>query len=230
MGPAANLHDRLRRMTPQLMVVGLSAGLLLAAVALVNLWVWRVGSARIVAASDARPAEAVLVPGGRVFPDGRVSTVVADRLATALRLYRDGRAAKILVSGDHGRADYDEVNATRNWLLARGVPAEDVFMDHAGFDTHASLYRAREVFAVRRVIVATQEFHLPRALFLADRLGLDAQGVAADRHVYVGAAWYQIRETGARIKAVVCTELGLRPRFLGPVIPIGGDGRATCDR
>lgn len=221
--PAATRVNRLVR------GLALATAAVVAATAGVNAWVWWRGHALVAPASRVRPAQAALVLGALVFPDGRPSEMLADRLATALDLYRSGKVKKILVSGDHGRADYDEVNAMRRYLEAQGVPAEDIFMDHAGFDTYNSLYRARDVFEVRRVIIVTQAFHLPRALYIARGLGVEAQGVSADRHVYPREAYYEVREMGARLKAWAMVAVRANPVFLGPVIAIDGDGRRTHD-
>jgi SanA protein len=200
----------------------------------VSLWVWLNGRMRVVSAEEAagpRPrAEAILVLGAAVWRGGTPSHMLADRLETALELYRAGAGAKLLLSGDHGRADYDEVNAMRAWLEARGVPPADIFLDHAGFNTYDSMARAVRVFGVRRVVVVTQAFHLPRALYLADRAGMEAVGVAADRRPYRDAAWHVLRETVGRVKAFADATLGRDPQFLGPAIPISGDGRVTRDR
>jgi SanA protein len=142
--------------------------------------------------------------------------------------YRDGRVDKVLVSGDHGRVGYDEVGTMRRELLRLGVPAGDIFEDHAGFDTWASVVRARRVFAVHSAVVVTQRFHLARALWLARRAGLHATGLAADARGY-GAVerTLEVREVVARVKAVTDVVTGAAPRFLGPQHPITGDGRTT---
>ncbi len=176
---------------------------------------------------DGEKADCILVLGARVYADGTVSPVLEDRLQTGLRLYREGRASRILVSGDHGGRDYDEVNAMRRWLESRGVPAADIFQDHAGLDTYSSLARARDVFGAQRVLVVTQRFHLPRALFIARRLGLQADGAAADLRVYRGAAYWEAREVASRTRAFVDVAVGRRPRHLGVGISLAGDGRAT---
>lgn len=203
-------------------------GLLLLLV--INALVYLPGRGRIVPLDQADPAEAAVVLGALVFSDGTVSMMVEDRLETALALYRAGKVKKILVSGDHGRVEYDEVNTMRRYLEAKGVPSEDIFMDHAGFDTYDSMYRTRAVFAASQVIVVTQRFHLPRALWIAQRLGLKAQGVAADRHQYFSEDYYELREAAARIKAFGEVLVRREPTFLGPVIPIDSDGRQTHDQ
>lgn len=156
--------------------------------------------------------------------------MLEDRLTVALQLYRAGKAPKLLLSGDHGQVEYDEVGVMRRYLEERGVPPQDLFLDHAGFDTYDSLYRAREVFSTDSVIVVTQEFHLPRALWIGDRLGVQVQGVAADiRRWPELERVYRLREHLARLKAFGEVLVGRAPRFLGPVIPITGDGRMTHD-
>lgn len=195
----------------------------------INALVYFPGRSRIITADAARPAQVALVLGAGVYADGRPTPMLRDRLETALALYEAGKARKLLLSGDHSRPDYDEVNAMRRYLQERGVPPEDLFLDHAGFDTYDSMYRAAAIFQVDDVIVVTQGFHLPRALWIAARLGLDAQGVAADQRRYGVEQYYAAREFAARVKAFAEVAVRRRPAFLGPVIPITGDGRATHD-
>lgn len=206
------------------------AGLAAATVFGVHLYVFRTGQAMVAPLQEVRPAQAAVVLGAMVYPDGRVSDMVADRLHAALALYREGKVQKLLITGDHGQVEYDEVNTMRRWLEREGVPSADIFMDHAGFDTYNSMYRARSVFQVHSAVVVTQAFHLPRALYLADRLGLTVQGVVADRWRYRDAWWYDLREAGARNKAFLNVLVHRKPTFLGPVIPISGDGRQTHDQ
>lgn len=176
-------------------------------------------------------AHAAVVLGAGVYSNGVPSPMLADRLETGVALYRAGKVKKLLLSGDHGRRDYDEVNAMRDYVARLGIPWGDIFMDHAGFSTYDSMYRARDVFLARDVIIVTQEFHLPRAVFTARALGLNATGVAADRQPYGNTAYLRGREVIARAKAFLQVYV-LRsvPKFLGPSIPIIGDGRVTVDR
>lgn len=195
-------------------------------------WLVGVGARgfQYVGVGQAPEAQAAIVLGAAVWSGGRPSPVLEDRLLTGVELYRAGKVKKLLLSGDHGRRSYDEVNAMRRFVVRRGVAERDVFMDHAGFSTYETMYRARDVFRVRSAIVVTQQFHLPRAVFLARRLGLDAVGVAADRRPYVGVEYLRMREVLARNKAVLdLYVLRSRPTFLGPAMPITGDGRATHD-
>jgi SanA protein len=178
---------------------------------------------------DLGEAQAVLVLGARVYEDGRLSVIFRDRVDTALEVYNSGKAGKILVSGDHGREDYDEVNAARDYLLEKGISEDDIFTDHAGFSTYDSIYRARDVFLADSIIISTQEFHLPRALYIAEKLGVKAQGIKADKHIYFYDKRNRAREAPARIKAFFNVALKTKPKFLGETISISGSGRDSWD-
>lgn len=209
-------------------------GLLLVAggVLSINEYVKKIGTERIIEAKEASGADAVLILGARVFSNGGVSLMLKDRLTVGYELYATGKVPKILVSGDHGQKEYDEVNTMKEFLKKKGVPAEDIFMDHAGFNTYDSIYRARDIFQVKKVIIVTQEYHLMRALFIARELGLDAYGVVADQHHYPGVMLRnEIREIAARNKDFFLAKfLQPKPRFLGEVIPVTGDGGLTDDK
>ncbi len=188
------------------------------------------GRKYIIVAQDCPVQTAAIVPGAYVSPEGILCEMLADRVETAVELYQKNRVKKIIMTGDHGRQDYDEVNNMRLYAEKLGVPSQDIFMDHAGFSTYDSMYRAKAVFRVDTAVVVTQAYHLPRALYAAGRLGIDALGVEADKHVYAGAALYELREIPARLKMFAQTHLlHAKPRFLGEVIPVSGDGRLTHD-
>lgn len=192
-------------------------------------WVLRQGSQLVRSPGSVQPAQAILVLGAGIR-DGAPTPMLEDRLTVALDLYRAGKAPKFLLSGDHGQVEYDEVGVMRRYLEDRGVPTEAIFMDHAGFDTYDSLYRSKAVFEADSLIVVTQAFHLPRALWIGQRLGVKVQGVEADlRHWPDLERAYQLREAVARLKAVGEVAIHRAPRFLGPAIPITGDGRLTHD-
>jgi len=133
------------------------------------------------------------------------------------------------MSGDHGRPGYNEVAAMKQHAIDAGIPSSDIFMDHAGFSTYESLYRARDVFEADRMIIVTQEYHLYRALYVAERLGLDAYGVASDYHTYRGQAFRECREMLARCKDFCMALFQPKPTFLGEAIPISGNGDLTND-
>jgi vancomycin permeability regulator SanA len=174
-------------------------------------------------------AEAVMVLGAKVYNNGNLSDILKDRAQTALEVYESGKAQKILVSGDHSRKDYDEVNAVKKYLLENGVKPEDIFLDHAGFDTYDSLYRAKHIFKINSIIVSTQKFHLPRAVYIGKSLDLETYGIVADKHIYRSALTNNLREILSRTKAFFNVNFDAKPKFLGKEIPISGDGRESWD-
>ncbi len=157
---------------------------------------------------------------------GALSPILAARADMAIALYRKQKVSKILVTGDNGDLSYDEVTPVRKYLLDAGIPSRDIFLDYAGFDTYSSMYRARDVFNVESVTIVTQDFHLPRALWIARNVGLSAYGVVAGGQ---GSTYAYVREIPASIKALGDTFFGRRPKYLGASIPLSGDGEATLD-
>ena len=177
--------------------------------------------------SEVPRAEAALVLGAFVEPNGRMSQMLADRVQGAAELWHAGKVEKILVSGDHTTWSYDEPDTMRRALQADGVPAADIFTDHDGIDTWYSVVRARQVFDVHNAIVVTQGFHMPRALYLASQAGLHAHGFVTDLHGYGSQGEISsLREVLARVKAVYQGTTDA-PVQLGPRIAISGDGRAS---
>jgi SanA protein len=181
-------------------------------------------------ATEVPHAQAALVLGAQVMPNGAPSSMLSDRITAAEELYKAGRVDKLLLSGDHGRRTYDEVGTMKAILLQHGIPGEDIFTDHAGFDTWDSAQRAKRVFDVDSVVVVTQRFHMARALYDARRAGLEATGYVADKRDY-GRVMprLRVREVAARVKTVGDWVTGADPHFLGPEIPITGDGRKSWD-
>ena len=178
---------------------------------------------------ELEPADAVLVLGARVYEDGTPSPILQYRLDYGYAVYEKGLAPKIIVSGDHGSKEYNEVRAMKQYLLDKGVPEEDIFMDHAGFDTYDSMYRARDVFCVKRLIISTQRYHMYRSVYIARRLGIEAQGYAAP-DIMTKKLYNNLRESLARVKAVLDVDLLHRaPKYLGEAIPISGSGIETED-
>ena len=172
-------------------------------------------------------ADCILILGASVRANRKPSPMLLKRLERGLELYRKKAAPKILVSGDNATVAYNEVKVMREWLQAKGVPPQDIFEDHAGFSTYESMYRARDVFKVKRMIVVTQRYHLARAIYTGDALGLKVWGVAANGNNYSGQIKRDMREWVARVKDLGKTVYKPEPRFLGPALPISGDGRAT---
>jgi len=177
--------------------------------------------------ADVPRTRVAIVPGALVEPDGGMSTMLADRVRRAAELWHAGKVDKLLVSGDHHSWAYDEPSTMRKALVRDGVPGRDIFEDHAGFDTWATMVRARGIFGVRNAVVVTQGFHMPRALFLADAAGIDATGLTADLHPYgTQGVKSGVRETLSRVKAIADITLDT-PAVGGPPVPIGGDGRSS---
>lgn len=175
------------------------------------------------------PRQTALVLGARVYTNGQMSDIFKDRVDTALGLYQENKVKNILISGDHGQTDYDEVNTAKEYLLGKGVNPTDIFLDHAGFDTYDSLYRAKSVFQAESLALVTQYFHLQRALYIGDKLGLDVCGVKADLHSYYQIRSLQKREILAKVKAWLNVFFNSQPKYLGNKILLSGDGRETWD-
>ncbi len=178
------------------------AGAVLAFVLATNIWVCSAGGGMLVSRENAQAADAdcILVLGASVLPDGTPSSILRDRLDVAADLYKEGVAPKVLVSGDNGDDSYNEVAAMKAYLVECGIPSEDVFCDHCGFNTYDSMWRARNVFGAEKIVVVTQTYHEYRALFNAQGVGMQACGVASDLHQYENQSYYDLREVLARTK------------------------------
>ena len=173
-------------------------------------------------------AQAAIVPGAQVNPDGTMSLMLADRVRRTVELWQAGKVDRILVSGDHGAWRYDEPDTMREALMDAGIPGRVIFTDHAGFNTRATMVRAKRIFEVSSAIVVTQGFHMDRALYLAKGAGIgEIHGLTSDLHGY-GQKQLQsgVREVFARVKATFDETLD-RGVMGGPPIPITGDGRAS---
>ena len=173
--------------------------------------------------------DCILILGAGV-KNNRPSLMLEDRLQKGLELYNNSVSNRIIVSGDHGRKDYDEVNIMKEFLTHNNVSSSDIFMDHAGFSTYESIYRAKEIFKTKKIVIVSQEYHLYRALFIADKLGLEAYGVKAEPKEYYGDVYREIREVIARIKDFFKVIIKPKPTYLGETIPVTGDGDITNDK
>ncbi|MCI9627490.1 MAG: DUF218 domain-containing protein [Clostridia bacterium] len=192
-----------------------------------NAYVESIGAQDMVEISEVGQADAVVILGAAVY-NGKPSGTLARRLDKGLEVYQSGAVPKIIVSGAGGTRRYNEVDAMRNYLMERGVPAENIFMDHAGFNTYDSMVRAKEVFQVNRAVVVTQRQHLLRSLYIARRVGLSACGVDAGGYNEMEMRQQFWREALARVKAVLQCEITKpQPRYLGDPIPVSGSGLAT---
>jgi vancomycin permeability regulator SanA len=173
--------------------------------------------------------DCILVLGCGVYGD-TPSHMLEDRLLQGIELYENGASDKMLMSGDHGRENYDEVNVMKDFAVDRGVKSRDIFMDHAGFSTYESMYRAKEVFKAEKIIIVTQDYHLYRAVYDARALGLEAYGVASNPRTYSGQLYRDLREILARNKDFIFGILKPEPTYLGEPIPVNGNGDVTNDK
>ena len=172
-------------------------------------------------------ADAIVVLGASVLPDGTPSGILTDRLDDGIALYFAGVAPKIIMSGDNGTASYNEVKAMKQYAIAQGVPSQDIFCDHAGFSTYESMYRAKYVFGCERIVVATQTYHLYRALWSAKSLGMQAEGVPSDYHEYQKQLQYDIRESPARTKDFFKALFRVPSTYVGEAISLDQSGDVT---
>lgn len=198
----------------------------------IDAYVRSTAGVRIIASEDAAKVEnvdCVLVLGCLVKQGGVPSDMLHDRLRRGIELYDLNAAPKLLMSGDHGREGYDEVAAMKQFAVENGIPSSDVFMDHAGFSTYESIYRAKEVFKANKIIIVTQEYHLYRAIYIARQLGMDAYGVASDYRNYANQSSRDLREILARVKDFASCIFLPDPTYLGDAIPISGNGDLTND-
>ena len=200
------------------MLVPLAVSVLLLAL------IWQVSavtrSDRYNSVADVPARRVALVFGAGVRPDGRLTRILAERVDAAVDLYQTGRVQKLLMTGDNGQPEYDEVTAMQRYAVARGVPEGDITLDHAGFSTYESCYRAHEIFGLNEAVLVTQSFHLPRAVYTCRQLGVDAVGLGTpDWGNYRGALLvrYSVRESLATLKALWDVHIARPlPTFLGP--------------
>lgn len=200
-----------------LLIAGIAAGLLLL---LPRLFVELAARPRMFAPEKAPARRAAVVFGAGLRRDGMPSPVLEDRVATAAALYFSGKVEKILMSGDNRFVDYNEPGAMLKYALQLGVPRADIVLDYAGRRTYDTCYRAKAIFGLTEVLLVTQEFHLPRAIFTCNALGLPAEGVIADRRPYVGPA--SAREIPAALVALWDVWVAHPEPVLGKPEPIFG--------
>ena len=197
----------------------------------INLYVKKSTSKQIMNENDSAKlsdVDCIIILGAGIWGD-KPSPMLEDRLLEGIKLYQNNVSDKIIMSGDHGTKEYDEVNIMKNYAIEKGIPSENIFMDHAGFSTYESIYRARDIFKAKKIVIVTQKYHLYRALYIANQLGIEAYGVGADPRQYVGAAYRELREILARDKDFVKCIFKPEPTYLGDTIPVSGNGDITND-
>lgn len=220
----------MKRKAKRIFTVLVSAAVLLAAAVLVpNFIVVNKTKSNIVTLEEAAKLSdvdcAVILGAG--VRDEKPTPMLKDRLLTGIELYKSGAAKKLIMSGDHGSKDYDEVNIMKSFAVENGVPDSDIFMDHAGFSTYETVYRAKEIFEADNIIIVSQEYHLYRALYIAEKLDVKAAGVSADLRAYKGQIKRDLREILARDKDYFNCIIKPEPTYLGEKIPVSGNGNLT---
>ena len=201
-------------------------------VLIINYYVKFLSKKKIITEKEAEKLEdidCILVLGAGIWGD-KPSPMLEDRLKTSISLYKNNVSNKIIMSGDHSKVDYDEVNVMKKFAIDKDVASENIFMDHAGFSTYESIYRAKEIFKAKKIIIVTQKYHLYRALYIANKLGIEAYGVASDPRKYAGQAYRELREILARDKDFIKCIIKPEPTYLGDTIPVSGNGNTTNDK
>jgi SanA protein len=182
----------------------MSVSILFLAILSLNLYIKDFSSSYIYdSAGNIPQADAVLILGASVFSDGRLSDILKDRVITAIRVYDSGKAPKILISGYSKGRNYNEVDSVKSYLLNQGIPESDIISDYSGFDTYDSLYRAKHIFKLDSIDITTQNYHLPRAIYVARKIGINAFGTNSDLQTYQKIFFFRLREGFANLKAVI---------------------------
>lgn len=180
-------------------------------------------------AKELEDVDCILILGAGIWGENP-SPMLEDRLLQGISLYQNGVANRIVMSGDHGRDNYDEVNVMKRFAIEKGVKSEDIFMDHAGFSTYDSMYRAKDIFEAKKIVIVTQKYHMYRAVYIAEQLGLEAYGVNSDPRAYAGQTMREFREVLARDKDWFKCIIKPEPTYLGETIPVSGNGDVTNDK
>ena len=176
--------------------------------------------------SNIEGVDCILILGAGIWGD-KPSPMLEDRLKEGIVLYKQGTTKKIIMSGDHSREDYDEVKIMKEYAESEGVPSEDIFMDHAGFSSYDSVYRAKEIFGVQKMIIVTQKYHLYRSLYIAKKLGIEAYGIESNLRTYPGQVFREIREILARDKDYFKCIMKQEASIMGEKISLNGSGDIT---
>lgn len=225
------INNRKKKLWIGLLIFMFTSILALISILIINSHVKSSAKDRIITVdkTSSLDADCILILGAGVWDDGRPSYMLEDRLLQGIQLYENGASDRLLMSGDHGSKEYDEVNVMKQFAIDRDIISEHIFMDHAGFSTYESLYRARDIFKAEKIIIVTQKYHLYRALYIAEKLGLEAYGVASDPRQYSGQEIRDLREVLARVKDFFNVIIEPKPTFLGESIPVSGNGDLTND-
>lgn len=171
--------------------------------------------------------EAIVVLGASIKKDGTLSLMLKDRLDTAIEAYNSGVAPKIIMSGDHTRDNYDEVTAMKNYAKENDIDSNIIYLDHAGISTYDSIYRMKYIFKLKKIAIVTQKYHLYRALYIANKLGIEAYGIDATKKIYYGQPYRDFREILARNKDFIKTMIKPKSKYLGITVDMNASGDLT---
>ena len=182
---------------------------------------------RIKDISEIHDVEAIVVLGANIREDGSLSLMLKERLDTSFDAYNSDVSTKLIMSGDHAKEYYDEVTAMKNYAIENGIDSNIVYLDHAGVSTYDSIYRMKHIFKLKKIAIVTQKYHLYRALYIADKLGIDAYGIDASKVRYSGQMYRDIREILARNKDFFKCIFKPKSKFLGDIIDMDASGDLT---
>ncbi len=200
---------------------------LLVGVALLTLLVARLvtgtyARSRTYSPAEVPPQSVAIVFGAGLWRDGTATPVLYDRVLRASELFFSGKVEKLLMSGDNRFVEYNEPAVMREVALSLGVPDEAIVLDYAGRRTYDTCYRAKAIFGLTEAILVTQQFHLPRAIYLCNHLGVDGVGVEADGRVYRKSSVliWNVREFLATVNALWEVHISHPVPVLGEEEPI----------
>lgn len=223
--------DKKRKINRMIKIMIISIIILMIAIFSLNIYVVNNTKNEIVKeenVSNIEGVDCILILGAGIWGD-KPSPMLEDRLKEGITLYKKGTIKKIIMSGDHSREDYDEVKIMKEYAESEGVPSEDIFMDHAGFSSYDSVYRAKEIFGVQKMIIVTQKYHLYRSLYIAKKLGIEAYGIESNLRTYPGQVFREIREILARDKDYFKCIMKPEASIMGEKISLDGSGDITND-
>lgn len=231
---SSHIKDNFKRIVKKILIIGaVMITICLLIVLCTNLIMYYKCKDNIISVEEASELEAdcIIILGAGVRDDGYPTWMLEDRILVGIDCYNKAAAPKLIMSGDHGHTEYDEVNTMKQYAIEKGIPSEDIFMDHAGFSTYETMYRAKEIFGVKKVVIITQEYHLYRAIYIAEGFGIDAYGVNADLRNYSKMQYYrELREWVARTKDFFQMLIKPKPTYLGESIDLSGNGDVTNDK
>lgn len=214
--------SKIKRILRRIIIFGSAAiAIVICVTAVINIHMVSSTKENIISAEGGRNLDfdCIIVLGAMVYSDGTPSLILKERLDAAIKLYDEGVSDKILMSGDNGQKEYNEVIPMKQYAMEQGIPEENIYLDYAGFSTYESMYRLRDVFKVERAVVVTQRYHLYRALYIGQKLGLEVKGfAAADRKK--GQVKREIREFFARIKSFGLIIIDAEPTYLGDPVSL----------